>query len=53
MKEAHSGMHISSEQFDLMDSYLGEALMDHGVKDADKTDLGKLLHSFRPEIVDQ
>ena len=51
MKKTHSGMHISSEQFDLMDAYLGEALVDHGVKDADKIYLGKILHPFKPEIV--
>lgn len=51
MKKAHSGMDISSDQFDLMDAYLGQALVDHGVKDADRKDLGKLLQPFKTEIV--
>jgi hemoglobin len=53
MDKAHSGMQISSAQFDLMDDYLGEALTKHGVREADKAALARMVQPLKPDIVDK
>jgi len=53
MAKAHSGMGITSKQFDLMDAYLSQSLTDHGVKDADKANLARLLKPLKPEIIEK
>lgn len=53
MAKAHSGMGISSKQFNLMDAYLSQSLTDHGVKDADKANLARLLQPLKPEIIEK
>lgn len=53
MDKAHSGLQISSAQFDLMDDYLGEALTKHGVREADKAALARLLQPLKPDIIEK
>jgi hemoglobin len=51
MSKAHSGMQISSAQFDLMDDYLGKALTKQGISEADKAALARLLQPLKPDII--
>lgn len=53
MTKAHSGMQISSAQFDLMDDYLGQTLTKHGIKEADKAALARLLQPLKPDIIEK
>jgi hemoglobin len=53
MAKAHSGMRISPAQFDLMDDYLGQALTKHGIKEADKAALARLLQPLKPDIIEK
>lgn len=51
MAKAHAGLAITSEEFDIMDAYLAEELSAHGVADADKAELQKLLGPMKPDVV--
>ena len=53
MAKSHSGMGISSKQFNLTDAYLSQSLTDHGVKDVDKANLARLLQPLKPEIIEK
>lgn len=51
MAKVHSGLAITAEEFDTMDRYLGEELTLHGVVNADKEELQKLLGAMKPDVV--
>ena len=53
MPTAHAGLAITSEEFDVMDGYLAQALDGHGVKAADKAELQKVLGAMKPDVIEK
>jgi len=51
MAKAHTGLAITSEQFELMDNYLNQALSSRGISQADRAELGKLLSALKGDVV--
>lgn len=51
MAEAHAGLAITGEEFDIMDAYLAEELAAHGVADAERAELQKLLGPMKQDVV--
>ena len=51
MAKAHTGLAITSEQFEIMDTYLNQALSARGVSQADRAELGKLLSTMKGDVV--
>ena len=53
MTVAHTGMQISSLEFDVMDGYLGEALDRRGIDSKTKQEVQRLLSPMKPEIIEK
>jgi len=51
MAKAHTGLAITSEQFEIMDTYLNQALSARGISQADRAELGKLLGAMKGDVV--
>jgi hemoglobin len=51
MKVAHTGMQITEQEFNVMDSYLGQSLDRHGVDARTKAELQALLGRMKDDIV--
>lgn len=51
MKEAHTGLAITAEQFEIMDSYLIQTLSARGVAPADRGELGQLLNKMKNDVI--
>lgn len=51
MAKAHTGLAITSEQFEIMDTYLNQALSARGVSQADRAELGRLLSAMKGDVV--
>jgi hemoglobin len=51
MKVAHTGMQITEQEFNVMDSYLGQSLDRHGVDARTKAELQALLGRMKSDIV--
>ena len=53
MAKAHSGLAITSAEFDIMDGYLAEELAAHGVSKADVGKLQRLLGPLKPDVIEK
>lgn len=51
MRKAHSGLAITSEQFEIMDSYLMQALSARAATPADMAELGQLLNDMKSDVI--
>lgn len=51
--KAHTGLAITSEHFEIMDSYLAQALSGRGVSQTDGAELGKLLNAMKGDVIDR
>ncbi|MFC6939489.1 group 1 truncated hemoglobin [Salinirubellus sp. GCM10025818] len=52
MREAHRGMGITDEEFDVVAEHLDRALAENGVSGADRERVLTEVESLRPEIVE-
>ncbi|WP_227357232.1 group I truncated hemoglobin [Haladaptatus salinisoli] len=52
MREAHSGMGITDNEFDVVGEHLDTALAENGVPDGDREQVLETVEELRPEIVE-
>lgn len=52
MKEAHRGMSITGEEFDVIAAHLDTAPDENGVGDHDRKQILNQIEALRPEIVE-
>lgn len=52
MREAHRGMGITNEEFDIIADHLNTALSKNGASDADLNQVLETVEELRPEIVE-